>query len=140
MSQQTRAGTAHAEAGARYLAAHGFPYAERRVTYGRFDRGDITGVPGITLEFKAEKGIDLATGMSETYAEQANNTDPLAVLVNKGRGKGIHDAYATMPFWMWAVMARLSGYGKPLEMTPELQRTMAAAASKVRLRPEVGLS
>lgn len=138
MSRQRDAGTAFEQATATYLAGHGFPHAERRVTHGKMDRGDIAGVPGITFECKALKGITLAAGMAETYTEQANGEDPFGVLVNKGRNRPIADAYVTMPLWEWTVLARLSGFGKPIDFTPELQRQMAAAASRVRARPLVG--
>ena len=38
-------GTAAETAVVRYLAAHGFPAAERRALHGATDLGDITGTP-----------------------------------------------------------------------------------------------
>lgn len=40
-------GTAAETAVVRYLAAHGFPAAERRALHGATDLGDITGTPGL---------------------------------------------------------------------------------------------
>ena len=43
-------GTAAETAVVRYLAAHGFPAAERRALHGATDLGDITGTPQIVWE------------------------------------------------------------------------------------------
>ena len=45
-------GTRAETAVARYLAANGFPHAERRTLRGREDAGDITGTPGVCWEVK----------------------------------------------------------------------------------------
>lgn len=48
-------GTAAETAVVRYLAAHGFPAAERRALHGATDLGDITGTPSLCWE--TERGM-----------------------------------------------------------------------------------
>jgi hypothetical protein len=115
MSRQSRVGNGFAEAVATFGREHGFPYMERRVTYGRNDRGDLTGTPGVTWELKATREIDLAGGMKEAMAEMAHNGDGVVVLVHKGRRKPISEAYATMPLWLAMRLLRAAGFGQPLQ-------------------------
>ena len=51
-------GTAAETAVVRYLAAHGFPNAERRALHGATDLGDITGTPSLCWEVKGGHRID----------------------------------------------------------------------------------
>jgi hypothetical protein len=80
-----------------YLAEHGFPLAERRVMGGTRDRGDVAGIPGWTLELKAERGLDLAGALSEakTEAVNAGTLDYAAVL--KRRNHPVAGAYVVLP-------------------------------------------
>ena len=84
-----------------YLKANGFPYAERRAKNGRFDRGDIAGIPGVVLECKAEKRIDLAGYMKETAAEKANARAEIGAAVIKRRHHGVDKAYVVMELSEW---------------------------------------
>jgi Holliday junction resolvase len=55
----------------RYLREHGFADAERAFGAGRpCDIGDIVGVPGITIECKAARSIDLAGFVDEAECER----------------------------------------------------------------------
>ena len=89
-----------------YLAEHGFPLAERRVMGGTRDRGDVAGIPGWTLELKAERSLDLAGALSEARTEAANagTLDYAAVL--KRRSHGIGDAYVVLPLDRFAHLLR----------------------------------
>lgn len=81
----------------RYLQANGFPYAERRALAGNLDKGDITGLPGIVLELKATKSIDLAGAVTEAEIEAKNaGVDTFAAVI-KRRNKATSEAYAVMP-------------------------------------------
>ena len=97
MSASRRKGTAWESQVVEYLRGHGFPYAERRALSGALDRGDITGVPGVMVECKAEKSITLATYMDEVRVQTANAGAQLGVAVVKRRNRPTGDAYAVMP-------------------------------------------
>jgi Holliday junction resolvase len=77
-----------------YLRDHGFPDCERAYGAGRpEDIGDIAGVPGVTLECKATKSIDLAGFVDEAERERVNARQPYGVAVVKRRGKSAADSY-----------------------------------------------
>jgi predicted lipoprotein len=80
-----------------YLKDHGFPYAERRALAGVNDKGDLTGIPGLMIECKAEKAIDLAGYMVEVKLQTANAGAHLGFAVVKRRNRSVGDAYAVMP-------------------------------------------
>jgi hypothetical protein len=69
-----------------WLHANGYPHAERRHLAGIADRGDIAGLPGVTIEVKSGARLDLAIWMAELATEQANTGDPLAVLAIRPPG------------------------------------------------------
>lgn len=79
-----------------YLAANGFPYAERRVQGGSHDRGDISGVPSTVIEVKNCGRLELASWVAEAEREQANAKALVGVVCHKRRGHGVADAYVTM--------------------------------------------
>ena len=76
-----------------FLNANGFPLAERRVTRGAKDAGDISGVPGWVFELKATRTIDLAGAVDEARVEAGNAKAQWFAAIVKRRGKGIGDAY-----------------------------------------------
>jgi hypothetical protein len=96
MSASRRKGTAWERAVADYLAANGFPYAERAPLRGNGDRGDITGTPGIVWECKATKEITLAAFIDETERERKNADAELGIAVIKRRQRPVQDAYAVL--------------------------------------------
>ena len=77
-----------------YLQENGFILAERRVKNGRFDRGDVSGVPGFTIEAKAERVIDLPGYLKELREEQAHAKTAFGSVWVKNRRHGIADGYA----------------------------------------------
>lgn len=96
MNASKRAGTAFESAVVGYLQEHGFPYAERRALRGTKDCGDIAGVPGVVIECKATRSIDLATAMNEAEAERCNAEAELGVAVIKRRHRATAGAYVVM--------------------------------------------
>jgi hypothetical protein len=113
-------GTKAETAVARYLAANGFPYAEKRRPEGRRDRGDITGCPGVCIEVKggdaAKNASDLlvADWLTETETERLNARADVGVLVLQRRGVGPANAgrwWAILPAAVWGdlVYAQLDG-------------------------------
>lgn len=89
-----------------YLVDNGFPLAERAVTAGSNDKGDITGIPGWCLELKAEKKIDLATAQKEAVKEAKNRGVSRFVSIHKRRQHGVGDAYCVLPLWLFAELIR----------------------------------
>lgn len=83
-------GTRAETAVARYLAANGFPHAERRTLRGREDAGDITGTPGVCWEVKVRKqppGDDQIAGwMVDTEVERGNAGADFGVLIVRRPG------------------------------------------------------
>lgn len=104
MSASRRKGTAWESAVVAYLNQHGFPYAKRRALAGVNDKGDITGVPGVMLEAKAEKSIDVAGYMAEVKVQTANAGAQIGVAVVKRRNRSAGDAYVVMTLEQFAAM------------------------------------
>ena len=99
-------GSAAERAVARWLAANGWPEAERRYDAGRADdRGDIRGVPGVTLEVKNHQRLDLAGWVAELEREMGNSGDQLGAVIVKRRGTtDVGQWYAVLPV---EVLARI---------------------------------
>ena len=94
---------------AAYLAAHGFPRAERRYGAGNTqDKGDINGVPEVTIECKNVARIDLAGFMAEAERERLNAKNFYGVVIIKRRRRPIQDSYVVMTLDQWTEMLRLS--------------------------------
>lgn len=102
MSASRRKGTAWESAVVEYLSQHGFPYAERRALSGSLDRGDITGIPGVMIECKAEKSITLAEYADEVKVQTVNAGAQIGVAVVKRRNRSPGDAYVVMTLTTFA--------------------------------------
>jgi len=82
---------------AKYLAEHGFPYAERRYGAGNtMDKGDINGLPGLVIECKNVGKLDLPGWLGEAERERANAKADYGIVVAKRRGKGAEHGYVVM--------------------------------------------
>jgi Holliday junction resolvase len=93
-----------------YFRASGFPDAERRYGAGvREDKGDIRGVPGITLECKNQKSIDLAQFVAEAELEAQYNNTPYGAAVIKRRGKGVAAGYVVMSLQQFVLLLKERG-------------------------------
>lgn len=82
-----RKGAATEEEWVRYLRAVGWPYAERRHLAGAFDRGDVAGCPGVTVEIKSGARIDLATWMDELDTEMVNAATDVGYVAIRPKGR-----------------------------------------------------
>lgn len=71
MSKERAKGTAWESRLAAYFREHGFPYCERRATSGANDKGDLI-VPGVVIEAKNQKSINLAGWVDEMVTEKRN--------------------------------------------------------------------
>ena len=81
----------------KFLVENGFPDAERRFGAGvREDKGDIRGVPEMTLECKNHKSIDLAQFVAEAELEAQHNKTRFGAAVIKRRNKSTGEAYVVM--------------------------------------------
>ena len=95
-------GTAAETAVVRYLAAHGFPAAERRALHGATDLGDITGTPGLCWEVKggdaAKDASDkrVAAWFDETREEAGNAGATYGFLIVARRRKNVRDWWAVI--------------------------------------------
>jgi Holliday junction resolvase len=101
-----RKGTAFESLVVGYLSDNGFDYAERRALAGTLDRGDIAGIPGVMIECKAEKAIDLAGYMDEVEVETANAEAQIGVAVVKRRNRPVDQAYVVMPLRQFVRLIR----------------------------------
>ena len=100
MSASKAKGTAAETAVVRYLQANGFPYADRSPLRGNKDRGDVTGLgPGVVLEVKNCKRIELAGWLDELDAEMRNAGAYIGACIHKRRGTTDPGKwFATLPF------------------------------------------
>lgn len=74
MNKPKAIGTKAETAVARYLAANGWPHAERRALRGRQDAGDITGTPGVCWEVKVRSRPPSDQQIADWLSELATAT------------------------------------------------------------------
>src|SRR5690554_1928067 len=80
-----------------YLRDNGFPHVERRSLNGVNDRGDITGIPGVVIEAKAQARYSFAEWLDEVKVEKANDNALVGVVWAHRRRKGSPgEGYAVM--------------------------------------------
>jgi len=102
MSRAKQKGTNAESAVVSYLQSR-YPFAqiERRALQGSKDRGDITGLPGIVIEVKADKSYRINEWLKETEQERLNDNAKLGILVVKPKGIGsahTNKWWAIVPF------------------------------------------
>lgn len=81
-----------------YLRANGFPHAERRLSGGPNDTGDINLGPGLVIEVKDRARLELAAWIDQLANEmEAANAD-IGAIIHRRRGRpNVGEWYATMP-------------------------------------------
>ena len=95
-----------------YLRQTGWPSAERRALTGTNDQGDITGVPGVTIECKSRNGFFPSEWCDQLDREMANTHDAVGFVVAKRRGTTeVGDYFALMPVHVLVDLLREAGYG-----------------------------
>ena len=107
MSASRRKGTSWESDVVRYLNDHGFPYAERRALYGANDRGDITGIPGVMLECKSVKSVELAEFVDQVVAQTDNAEADIGAAVIKRRMRPAKDGYVVMTLEQFTTMLQM---------------------------------
>ena len=101
-SPQKRKGSAAELAVAKWLRKLGWIHAERSRAGWQDDRGDIDGMPGVCIEVKAEKKIDIPGYLRELEVEIENAKAWTGTVIIKRRGSmNVDDWYAVMPAKIW---------------------------------------
>lgn len=102
MNRSKQKGTAWETAIVAWLRDAGYVNVERRALGGANDRGDIAGIPGVVIEAKNCKAIDLAGWIAELVVEIENDNADNGVVIAKRRGHAdVDKAYAIMPAGLW---------------------------------------
>ena len=102
-SPQKRKGSSAELAVAKWLNKLGWVHAERSRAGWTDDRGDIDGMPGVCIEVKNEKRIDLPGYLRELEVEMKNAKAWAGAVIVKRRGStDPADWYAVMPAQKWA--------------------------------------
>ena len=117
MSRNRAKGTAAESIVVRFLANHGWPFAERRALSGSKDKGDVTGVPGLVVEVKSAVRICLPEWLRETTAERNNANADYGICVIKPKGYGetrIDEWPAVMTLGALTHLLHAAGYGDQL--------------------------
>jgi len=96
---------------AKYFAANGWPYA---LSAGSGRQGtDVTGVPGVDIEVKARRGINVAMAMRQLRDRHQEGLLPVAVLRLDGQGESnIADWPAIVPLAVLLDLLKAAGYDK----------------------------
>lgn len=94
-----------------YLIDEGWPHAERRRLTGALDKGDIAGVPGVCIEAKNAKAINLASFVDQANHEGINANAAVSVAWVKRRGRiSAADGYVVMDGAMFTRLLRQAGW------------------------------
>ena len=90
-----------------WLKANGYLYADRRLAGATLDKGDISGIPGVTIEIKNQAKMDLAGWVAELEVEMKNDGAWTGTVLHKRKGKGdVGEWYATMPAKVWLALLK----------------------------------
>lgn len=88
MSRSKQKGTLAETAVVEYLRQF-WPLVERRTLGGKFDKGDIAGVPDTVIEVKNQKSYKIPEWLEETAIETENAEAKRGILVIKPKGIGV---------------------------------------------------
>lgn len=115
MSVSRRTGTAWESTVVGYLRGRGWTYAERRALSGHADRGDVAGVPGVVIEAKATKRVELAAFLDQAAVEAGHDGADLGVVWLKRRGRAsAGDGFVVMDGHTFTRLLTHAGYGGDL--------------------------
>jgi hypothetical protein len=118
-SPQKRKGSAAELAVAKWLRKLGWIHAERSRAGWQNDRGDIDGMPGVCIEVKAEKKIDIPGYLRELEIEIENAKAWTGTVIIKRRGSmNVDDWYAVMPAKIWAELLLMLDQPNQNSVTP----------------------
>lgn len=119
-SPQKRKGNSAELAVACWLKDWGWLNAERSRSGWHDDRGDIDGLPGVVIEVKNEKRIDIPGYLAELEVEMDNADAWTGTCIVKRRGStDVDNWYAIMPAHVWAELMTLVDFPtKPKDTEP----------------------
>lgn len=118
-SPQKRKGSAAELAVAKWLRRLGWIHAERSRAGWQDDRGDIDGMPGVVVEVKNEKKIDIPGYLRELEVEIENAKAWTGTVIIKRRGStNVDDWYAVMPAKIWGELMLMLDQPHPNPVTP----------------------
>ena len=118
-SPQKRKGSAAELAVAKWLRKLGWIHAERSRAGWTDDRGDIDGMPGVCIEVKAEKKIDIPGYLRELEVEIENAKAWTGTVIIKRRGStNVDDWYAVMPAKIWGELMLMLDQPHQNSVTP----------------------
>jgi hypothetical protein len=84
-----------------------FPYVDRRLAGAALDKGDISGIPGVTIEVKNHATMKLSEWVKELEVEMKNDNAWTGVVIHKKKGTtDVGQWYATMPAQVWVDLLR----------------------------------
>ena len=84
-----------------------FPYADRRLAGATLDKGDISGIPGVTIEIKNHAKMDLAGWVAELETEMKNDSAWTGTVLHKRKGTtDVGRWYSTQPASVWIELLR----------------------------------
>jgi hypothetical protein len=79
-----------------------YPYADRRLAGATLDKGDVSGIPGVTIEIKNQATMKLSEWLKELDVEMKNDGAWTGVVIHKKKGTtDVNEWYATMPAKVW---------------------------------------
>jgi hypothetical protein len=111
-SANKRKGSAAELAVAKWLRRKGWLNAERSRAGWQDDRGDIDGLPGVVIEVKNQKKMDIPGWLDELDVEMHNAKAWTGVLVVKRRGStDPDDWYYIMTGKIWGDLMRAVEFG-----------------------------
>lgn len=80
-----------------YLQRHGWPTVERLPLTGSRDRGDLAGIPGLVVEAKAARTLELGSWLNEAEHERVNARAEVGVVWAKRLGRaGAGEGFVVM--------------------------------------------
>jgi len=107
MSSKSKAKGSAAERAVVAYLKQWYPHVDRRLAGATLDKGDISGIPGVTIEIKNHSRIDLAGWIAELETEMANDKAWTGTVIHKRKGKSdVGQWYATMPVNIWIELLR----------------------------------
>lgn len=111
MSASKDKGTAWESAIVAYLVDNGWLHVERRALRGTKDQGDISGLPGLVIEAKNERAVELGQYMNEVEAECRNAKANVgaAWLHRRGRSSPAH-GYVVMTGKSFIYLLKAAGW------------------------------
>lgn len=102
MSNPQKAKGSGAERGFVAWIKQWYPYADRRLAGATLDKGDVSGIPGVTIEIKNHAKMNLGGWVKELEVEMKNDGAWTGVVIHKKKGTtDPGEWYATMPAKIW---------------------------------------